>query len=162
MRAWVYKVNAHRPGPLTGWHFDEYFRYRGRPNFDMGGQGWIRSGSSWAHLRRVRAGDAFICYQSDERRIYGLSRAATDGYPSVAGSDIFDSVDFVPRGLRLRNPVSVREPTARHIFQHIRAFAPPSQGTVHALAKDELLAVLRQLAVANPSQEKAIFSYAKA
>lgn len=161
MHAWVYKVNARRPGPFTGWHFDEYFRYRGRQNFDMGGREWIRSGSSWACLRRVRAGDAFICYQSDERKIYGLARAAKDGYESEAGSGVFDSLDFMPRGLRLRNPLSVRDPTARHIFQQICAFVPPSQGTIHLLAKDELHAVLRQLAIANTAQRKKILSYAR-
>lgn len=39
MRVWVYKVNAKRPGRLTGWHFDSYFRYRGRLPYDMGGDG---------------------------------------------------------------------------------------------------------------------------
>ena len=76
MRAWVYKVNSRRPGRLTGWHFDQYFRYRGQQPYEMGGEGWIRSPQSWAHLRRVRRNDLFLCYQSDERRIYGLARAA--------------------------------------------------------------------------------------
>jgi hypothetical protein len=120
MRAWVYKVNSRRPGRFTGWHFDQYFRYRGRKPYDMGGHDWIRSPQSWARLRRVRRGDLFVCYQADERRIYGLARAASDGYESLPGSGIFDSVDFAPRGLR-QNSVQVTQAAVREVFAHIRA-----------------------------------------
>ena len=161
LRAWVYKVNARRPGRFTGWHFDEYFRYRGCQPYDMGGRDWIRSPMSWARLRRVRRGDLFVCYQSDERKIYGLSRATTPGYESLPGSGIFDAVDFEPRGLRLKNPVDVRHPLARQTFQHIRAFTVPSRGTIHALAAGELRAALRQLVAFNPSQRDAILAFAR-
>jgi hypothetical protein len=166
MRAWVYKVNSRRPGKFTGpgrrssqsaggWHFDQYFGYRGRQPYNMGGREWIRSPQSWARLKRVRRGDLFICFQSDERRIYGLARAATDGYESLEGSGRFDSVDFQPPcngAVRLENPVRVTAPEVRHIFQHIRAFTVPSRGTIHALARDELRALLRVLAESNPRQ----------
>jgi len=173
MRAWVYKVNSRRPGKFTGWHFDQYFTYRGRKPQDMGGREWIRSPQSWARLKRVRRGDLFICFQTDERRIYGLARAATDGYESLEGSGRYDSVDFmVPRparrpvrrsfseggslgvggAVRLENPVRVTDPAVREVFQHIRAFTVPSRGTVHALARDELRAMLRVLAESNPGQ----------
>ncbi len=161
MRAWVYKVNSKRPGRFTGWHFDQYFRYRGRQPFDMGGRDWIRSPLSWQRLRRVRRGDLFICYQSDERKIYGLARAASAGYESLPGSDLFDSVDFVPPklrgGLRLTNPVDVRGP----LFRHIRAFTVPSRGTIHALAADELRALLGELVAANPAQKNQILSFGR-
>ena len=152
MRAWVYKVNSKRPGRFTGWHFDQYFRYRGKKPYDMGGHDWIRSPQSWARLRRVRRGDLFVCYQADERKIYGLARAASNGYESLKGSGIFDSVDFVPRGLRLENPVQVTQASVREVFGHIRAFTVPSRGTIHALAKDELRALLRVLVESNPRQ----------
>ena len=156
MRAWVYKVNSRRPGKFTGWHFDQYFGYRGGKPQDMGGREWIRSPQSWARLKRVRRGDLFICYQADERRIYGLARAATGGYESLEGSGRFDCVDFVaPRAggaLRLENPVRVTDPAVREVFQHIRAFTVPSRGTVHALARDELRALLRALVESNPQQ----------
>lgn len=161
MRAWVYKVNAKRPGEFTGWHFDQYFRYRGRQAYDMGGREWIRSPMSWQRLRRVRRGDLFVCYQSDERKIYGLARAASAGYESLPGSGVFDSVDFAPGGLRLRNPVDVQHPGAREIFRHIRAFTVPSRGTIHALAADELRALLRQLIAFNSAQRRAILNFAK-
>jgi hypothetical protein len=167
MRAWVYKVNSRRPGKFTGpgrrssqsaggWHFDQYFGYRGRKPQDMGGREWIRSPQSWARLRRVRRGDLFVCFQSDERRIYGLARAASDGYESLAGSGRFDSVDFVaPRAggaLRLENTVRVTDAAVRETFQHIRAFTVPSRGTVHSLAGDELRALVRALVESNPAQ----------
>ncbi|HXE75701.1 MAG TPA: hypothetical protein VNN18_08710 [Candidatus Xenobia bacterium] len=152
MRAWVYKANSRRPGRFTGWHFDEYFGYRGRKPYDMGGHDWVRSPQSWARLRRVRRGDLFICYQADERRVYGLARAASDGYESLPGSGIFDSVDFASRGLRLENPVQVTQPAVREVFAHIRAFTVPSRGTIHPLARDELRALLRVLAESNPAQ----------
>ena len=152
MRAWVYKVNSRRPGRFTGWHFDQYFRYRGRRHYDMGGRDWIRSPQSWERLRRVRRGDLFVCYQADERRIYGLAQAASGGYESLAGSGIFDSVDFAPGGLRLENPVQVTQASVREVFAHIRAFTVPSRGTIHALAKDELRALLRVLTESNPRQ----------
>jgi len=156
MRAWVYKVNSRRPGKFTGWHFDQYFSYRGRKAQDMGGHEWIRSPQSWARLKRVRRGDLFVCYQADERRIYGLARAAGDAYESLAGSGRFDSVDFMPPraggALRLENPVQVSSPAVRETFQHIRAFAVPSRGTVHSLARDELRALLRVLVESNPRQ----------
>lgn len=161
MRAWVYKVNSKRPGRFTGWHFDEYFRYRGRRPYDMGGRDWIRSPLSWQRLRRVRRGDLFLCYQADERRIYGLARAASDGYESLPGSGFFDSVDFEPRGLRLKNSVSVSRGTAREVFRHVRAFTVPSRGTIHAVAHDELCAVLRQLIAANLAQRQAILRFGR-
>ena len=151
MRAWVYKINARR----TGGHCDNYFRYRGRQPYEMGGSDWIRSAASWAHLRQVRRGDLFICYQSDERRIYGLGRAFSRGYESLPGSARFDSVDFSPRGLRLRNPVDVRQP----LFRHIRAFTAPSRGTIHPLAGDEWRALLSHLVALNPKQKQEILGF---
>ena len=166
MHAWVYKVNSKRPGLFTGWHFGQYFQYRDAKPYDMGGRDWIRSPLSWARLRRVRRGDLFICYQADERRIYGLARAASDGYESLPGSGLFDCVDFVApkRGgaLRLATPVGVNRPPARALFQHIRAFTVPSRGTIHALAADELRALLRELIALNPAQGVAIRSFAEA
>ena len=170
MRVWVYKVNSRRPGRFTGWHFDQYFRSRSRRPCDMGGHDWIRSPLSWQRLRRVRRGDLFVCYQSDERKIYGLARAASDGYESLPGlsraksrgSGRFDSVDFVPpaRGgaLRLKKLVDVR----RGVFRHLRAFAVPSRGTIQMLAADEWRALLGELLAANPAQAKAIRAFAVA
>jgi len=127
----------------------------------MGGREWIRSPISWQRLRRVRRGDLFVCYQSDERKLYGLARAATNGYESLPGSGRFDSVDFVPaaRGgaLRLRNLVDVRRP----VFRHLRAFAVPSRGTIHALAADEWRALLGELLYCNPAQRQRIQSFAQ-
>lgn len=156
MRAWVYKVNSRRPGPLTGWHFDSYFRYRGRKRYEMGGEGWIRSPLSWAHLKKVRKGDLFVCYQSDERRIYGLARAASDGYEHLPGSGHFNCIDFAPVGLRLRNPLAVSAPAYRAVFAHVRAFTVPSRGTIHPLAADEFRYVLRSMLAENPEQSEAI------
>lgn len=152
MKSWVYKVNSHRPGKLTGWHFDQYFRYRGAKAHNMGGEGWIKSPVSWGHLRRVRKGDLFVCYQSDERRIYGLARAASDGYEQLPGSGQFNCIDFAPRGLRLRNPLDVTAPRHRPVFAHVRAFTVPSRGTIHPLAADERKFVLDSIIAENPQQ----------
>jgi hypothetical protein len=156
MRAWVYKVNSRRPGSHTGWHFDRFFRSRRRRPYDMGGREWIRSPMSWARLRRVRPGDLFLCYQSDERKIYGLARSAGPGYESLEGSGIFDSVDFLPGGLRLAVPVPVAHSTTRAVFRHVAAFTVPSRGTVHALRRDELRAVLNVMTNFNPAQRREI------
>ena len=64
MRAWVYKVNSRGQGGVRDWHFDQYFRYRGRQRFQMGGAERIRSPSRWVCLRRVRAG-ATNLFQTD-------------------------------------------------------------------------------------------------
>lgn len=160
MNAWVYKVNSRRPGRHTGWHFDRYFRSRRHRPYDMGGREWIRSPMSWARLRRVSPGDLFLCYQSDERKVYGLALAAGRGYESLPGSGIFDSVDFLPGGLRLATPVPVAHRTTRNVFRHIRAFTAPSRGTVHALGRDELRAVLGVLADFNPGQKNKIRRFA--
>lgn len=159
MNAWVYKVNSRRPGLVTGWHFDRYFRSRRKRPYDMGGHEWIRSPQSWARLRQVRSGDLFLCYQSDERKIYGLARSAGPGYESFQGSGIFDSVDFQPGGLRLAVPVPVAHATTRHLFRHVAAFRVPSRGTIHPLGADELRAVLRLLARFNPEQRTALRSF---
>ncbi len=161
MRAWVYKVNSRGQGGARDWHFDQYFRYHGRQRFEMGGAERIRSPSSWACLRRVRAGDLFFCYQSDERKIYGLARAAGPGYESLPGLGRHDSIDFQPGGLRLKNPVGVSHPQACEVFRHVRAFTVPSRGTIHAVAADELRAVLRQLVAFNSGQRQVILRFAK-
>lgn len=111
---------------------------------------------SWQRLRKVRAGDLFICYQSDERRIYGLARAATAGHEQRLGSGRFNCVAFQPRGLRLRRPVDVSAPAVRRLFSHVRAFTVPSRGTIHVLASDEWRQVLRTLIGANPQQRSAL------
>jgi hypothetical protein len=160
MNAWVYKVNARRPGAFTGWHFDRYFRSRRRAPHQMGGREWIRSPQSWARLRRVRCDDLFLCYQSDERKIYGLARAASAGYESLPGSGRFDSVDFQSGGLRLAMPVPVAHPGTRAVFQHIAAFTVPSRGTIHWLHRDEFRAILRALVKFNPFQRNAIERFA--
>ncbi len=160
MNAWVYKVNSRRPGLATGWHFDRFFRSRRKTPHDMGGREWIRSPQSWARLRLVRENDLFLCYQSDERKIYGLAMAAGPGYESLAGSGIFDSVDFRPGGLRLAFPVPVAHRTTRPVFQHVAAFRVPSRGTIHALQRDELRAILRLLTRFNPGQRRAIERFA--
>jgi predicted RNA-binding protein with PUA-like domain len=124
----------------------------------MGGEGWIRSPQSWERLRHVKRGDLFICYQSDERKIYGLARASSNGYESRPNSGRFNCVDFAPRGLRLAEPVNISKAEHRTVFGHVRAFTVPSRGTIHALAADELRAVLRVLAEANPAQKKMILA----
>ncbi len=156
MKAWVYKVNSHRPGKLTGCHFDQYFSYRKTAPRSMGGDGWIRSPQSWQRMRLVKRGDLFLCYQSDERKIYGLARSASDGYENLPGSGRFNCVDFRPRGLRLDEPVNLARPEHRAVFGHVRAFTVPSRGTLHALATDELRAILRVLCETNPRQAAAI------
>ncbi len=159
MQKWVYKVNARRPGKLTGWHFDEYFRYRGRKRYPMGGDGWIRSPQSWERLRHVRRGDLFLCYQAEERKIYGLAQAATDGYESRPGTGRFNCVDFAPGGLRLVEPVNISRPENRDVFAHVRAFTVPSRGTIHPVAEDEFRAILRALGRANLRQKKALKAF---
>ncbi|MGH9814171.1 MAG: hypothetical protein ACRD4T_13645, partial [Candidatus Acidiferrales bacterium] len=54
--------------------------------------------------------------------------------------------------VRLENTVRVTDPAVREVFRHIRAFTVPSRGTVHALARDELRALLRVLVESNPRQ----------
>ena len=160
MNAWVYKVNSRRPGLASGWHFDRFFRSRRKTPHEMGGHEWIRSPQSWARLRLVRGNDLFLCYQSDERKIYGLARSAGSGYESLPGSGIFDSVDFLPAGLRLAVPVPVAHRTTRPVFSHVAAFRVPSRGTIHALRRDELRVILRLLAQFNPEQRGAIDRFA--
>ena len=125
----------------------------------MGGAGRIRSPQSWARLAKVTRGDLFICYQTDERKIYGFSRAAGPGYESEEGSGRCNAVDFMARGLRLQHPLDVRRPGVREIFRHIRAFTVPSRGTIHSLAPDELQALVRAVKRANLGQKKEIQAF---
>lgn len=161
MGYWVYKVNSRRFVGSKGWHFDRYFRTRQSRPYPMGGREWIRSPRSWACLKRVRADDLFLCYQSDERKIYGLARAARPGYESLSGSEVFDSVDFRPGGLRLAVPVPVAHRTTRAVFRNIPAFTVPSRGTIHPLLAEEFRAILAILIQLNPAQEIAIGEFAK-
>jgi len=139
MKKWVYKVNS----KVGGWHFDQYFSYRGKKPRSMGGAEWIRSPQSWANLRQVRKGDLFLCFQTDERKIYGLARAASDGFEALPGSGRFNCIDFAPRGQRLRQPLNVGK--HRALFSHVRAFTVPSRGTIHPLAEDEWRAIRKLL-----------------
>ena len=161
MAAWVYKVNSRRPGAVKGWHFNQYFCYRGSQPYPMGGSGYIRSPQSWARLAKVRQGDLFVCYQAGERKIYGLARTVSDGYEVEQGSGRINAVDFSPKGLRLVIPVDVRWAEVRELFRHIGAFTVPSRGTIHSLAKGELGELLRALILFNPEQAKDIRRFAK-
>ncbi len=125
----------------------------------MGGAGRIRSPQSWARLAKVKRGDLFICYQTDERKIYGITRAAGPGYESVEGSGRCNAVEFIARGLRLQHPVDVRRPEVREVFRHIRAFTVPSRGTIHSLARDEIQELIRAVKRANPEQRKDIQNF---
>jgi len=125
----------------------------------MGGSGRIRSPQSWARLAKVMRGDLFICYQTDERKIYGFTRAAGPAYESEEGSGRCNAVDFMARGLRLQHPVDVRRPGVRETFRHIRAFTVPSRGTIHSLARDEWQELIRAVKQANPEQRKDIQSF---
>ena len=161
MSYWVYKVNSRRFVGSKGWHFDRYFRARQNHPYPMGGRDWIRSPRSWACLKRVRANDLFLCYQSDERKIYGLARAARSGYESLPGSGVFDSVDFHPGGLRLVGPVPVAHPTTMTVFRNIAAFTVPSRGTIHPIRAEDFRAILAVLKQFNPGQKDAIAQFTK-
>lgn len=164
MRAWVYKVNSRAfatSDGKPGWHFDRYFRGKGKNRYDMGGREWVRSPQSWQRLKQVREGDLFFCYQSDERKIYGLAHAAGNGYETLRGSGIFDSIDFDAEGLRLLEPLPVAHRETRDVFRHIGAFTVPSRGTVHSLRADECKAILRMLIRWNPGQRKVIEQFAR-
>jgi hypothetical protein len=182
MKKWVYKVNSRQPptekkaraqagddgGTISrrapaarGWHFDDYFGSRRRTDARMGGDQYIRSPQSWQRLRQVRKGDLFLCYQSDERKIYGLARASSDGYESEPGSGRFNCVNFRPAGLRLSNPVNLARPEHRDVFGHVGAFTVPSRGTMHALAEDEYRAIIGVLMAENPKQAAAIRAFVK-
>lgn len=161
MSYWVYKVNSRRFAGPKCWHFDRYFRSRRKRPYPMGGRDWIRSPRSWACLQRVRAEDLFLCYQSDERKIYGLARAARPGYESLPSSGVFDSVDFRPGGLRLAVPVPVAHRTTRAVFRNVPAFTVPSRGTIHPLLAEEFRVILPVLIQFNPSQKAAIGEFAR-
>lgn len=159
MNAWVYKVNSRRRVGALGWHFSRFFRAARRRPYAMGGREWIRSPQSWARLRQVRKNDLFVCYQSDERKIYGFARAAGRGYESLPGSGVFDSVDFKPKGFRLKVPLPVAQRSTAAIFRNIPAFTVPSRGTIHGIRRDELRAIARLATRWNPSQDKEIAGY---
>jgi len=156
MNAWVYKVNSRHFAAAGGWHFDRYFGSSRRGPYGMGGRRWIRSPQSWAHIRRIRRSDLFLCYQSDERKIYGLARSAGPGYESLQDSGVFDSVDFAPGGLRFAVPIPVAHGGTRDVFRNISAFTVPSRGTIHPVRPDELRAIVAIAARWNPTQRKAI------
>ncbi|HVB33290.1 MAG TPA: hypothetical protein VNJ52_02785 [Patescibacteria group bacterium] len=161
MNCWVYKVNSRRFPGTAGWHFDRYFRRPRRRPYKMGGRRWIRSPQSWARLRRVQAGDLFLCYQSDERKIYGLALAAGPGYESLPGSEVFDSVDFRPGGLRFAVPVPVAHPATMAVFRNIPAFTVPSRGTIHPIRLDELRAIIAMALRLNPPQKGAVEEFVR-
>ena len=49
----------------------------------------------------------------------------------------------------------------REVFGNIRAFTVPSRGTIHALANDELRALIGELMAVNPAQGDAIRAFVK-
>jgi hypothetical protein len=159
MNIWVYKVNSRRRAGPPAWHFNRFFHSVRRGPYELGGREWIRSPQSWARLREVRTNDLFVCYQSDERKIYGFARAAGPGYESLRGSGIFDSVDFRPGGFRLKAPLPVALRSTAAIFRNIPAFTVPSRGTIHGLRRDELRAIAKIAIRWNPSQAEAIAAY---
>jgi hypothetical protein len=142
MRVWVFKINTRR-----GWEFDEYFRSRSRGPYQMGNEGWIQSASSLRFLREeVKRGDVFLCYETNRKRLIGLTRAASDGRDAGSAS----LVDFYPprEALRLENPLN-RRPD----LDHILAFTPQrGRGTIQKIDSDEFAFLRRRILSKNPSQ----------
>jgi hypothetical protein len=144
MKVWVFKINTKR-----GWKFDQYFRSRGRGNYPMGDEGWIRSASSLRYLREeVKRGDLFLCYETDHKELRGVSRAASNGRDVGMGS----LIDFCPphQAVRFRNPLQ-RRPD----LDHILAFTPHrGRGTVQKIDRDEFARLKRIMLRKNPGQAR--------
>lgn len=149
MKVWVFKVNTRR-----GWEFDQYFGSRSRGPYEMGDEGWIKSGSSLRYLREeVKRGDLFLCYETDRKRVLGVAQAASDGR-DVDPMRQTSLVDFCSplQAVRLKLPL-VRHPD----LDHILAFTPKrGRGTVQPIDSDEF-ARLRQLMLRkNPGQARTL------
>lgn len=146
MRVWVFKINTRR-----GWKFDQYFRSRCRGRYEMGDDGWIRSASSLRYLREdVKAGDLFLCYETDRKQLIGLARAVSDGRDRGMGS----LIDFCSpqKAIRLKNPLK-RRPD----LDHILAFTPSrGRGTVQKIDPDEFACLRRRILSKNPAQKVAL------
>jgi hypothetical protein len=146
MKVWVFKINTKR-----GWEFDQYFRSRTHGTYPLGDEGWIRSASSLRYIREeVKAGDVFLCYEVDRKRVVGVALAATDGRDTGLGS----LLDFCPP----RQAVRLKNPLARHPnLDHILAFSPQrGRGTVQKIERDELARLRRILLRKNPEQAVAL------
>jgi hypothetical protein len=146
MKVWVFKINTKR-----GWEFDQYFRSRARGTYALGDEGWIRSASSLRYIREeVKAGDVFLCYEVDRKRVVGMALAAADGRDTGLGS----LLDFCPP----RQAVRLKNPLARHPdLDHILAFSPQrGRGTVQKIERDELARLRRILLRKNPEQADAL------
>jgi hypothetical protein len=146
MNVWVFKINTKR-----GWEFDQYFRSRALGTYALGDEGWIRSASSLRYIREeVKAGDVFLCYEVDRKRVVGVALAAADGRDTGLGS----LLDFCPP----RQAVRLKNPLARHPdLDHILAFSPQrGRGTVQKIERDELARLRRILLSKNPEQAGAL------
>jgi hypothetical protein len=146
MRVWVFKINTRR-----GWEFDQYFGSRRRGPYEMGDEGWIRSASSLRYLREeVKRGDLFLCYETDRKRLIGITRAVSDGRDTGMGS----LIDFCSpqRAVRLKNPLQ-RRPD----LDHILAFTPNrGRGTIQKIDPDEFVCLRRRILSKNVGQKRSL------
>lgn len=154
MNVWVVKATMHLRDGGEGWHWEHYLPVDDGVGYDpdetgadWGGADWVRSALSKKLIREeVAKGDIVLCYQSDGRKIPGLTTMTSDGKDDPPGSGDFNMFDLAPpsEALILDPPLTVRSLYASGCRP--KCFGPGMQGTIFRVADDEfeeMLGVLR-------------------
>jgi hypothetical protein len=150
-------IVANDKDPEHGWHWDQFFDNPGDPeeNFDWGGPEWVRSTASFGRIERMRKGDPFVAYQSDEG-VVGFGRLGSNGRLTPSSGN-FDSFDLAPSPvLRLSKAVPyevIRDlPDSKRHFEFVKFH----QGTVFAMTEEGQTKLLSLASQFNPSQSARI------
>lgn len=153
MNVWLIKCREHLPD-REGWTWDWYFDPKRRiylTDDEWGGPEWIRSKFSKKFIREeVKKGDLVVCYQSEGRRICGLTRMSDDGSDSPHGSGDFCMIHLVAvrKALRIQPVLTVED--LRETGCNPR-WLRSGQGTIFPVSVDEFNGILRAIRLRCPN-----------
>lgn len=159
MAHWIVKCREHIPG-REGWSWEWYFDgsdkdYRKRPHL-WGGHDWIRSNWSRKIIKSdIKQDDVVICYQSEGRRIFGLTRLADGGVEDPPRSGDYCAIKLAPitKALRFNPPI---EADALIAAGAVAKWLAGGQGTIFPVDDAEFTSIMTAVKRLDPTTAKDI------
>ena len=164
MNIWVQKSRLMLKGGRRGWHCNAYLdgvNSDTSERFPSGGRNSTKSPQSMAYIRQIRAGDLVLLYQVDDESIHAISQADSSGMEADKGSRQFNMFYLKPAAtaFRLKHPLTLTELRASGCDP--KCFGPGMTGRIFPLTTDELVGIIKAIALVNPDQSEELSVWAQ-